>query len=46
MPGHRRDEDTLGTQSNVERIVAARSGLAAVAAVLVIWLVLRWIRHG
>lgn len=43
----RRDEDALDTQSDVERLAAARSGLAvAVAAgLLVIWVVLRWIRH-
>ncbi|MDX8034201.1 hypothetical protein SK803_28625 [Lentzea sp. BCCO 10_0856] len=45
MNSRRQDEDNLNAQSDVERVVAARSGLAAIAGLLVIWLVLRWIRH-
>ncbi|MGW6937276.1 hypothetical protein ACWGE0_45010 [Lentzea sp. NPDC054927] len=46
MNDQRQDEDDLDTQSDVERLVAARSGLAVAAAgLLVVWLVLRWIRH-
>lgn len=45
MSRQKRDEDALNAQSDVERVVAARSGLAVVAGLLVIWLVLRWIRH-
>lgn len=45
MSSRRRNEDALNAQSDVERVVAARSGLAVVTGLLVIWLVLRWIRH-
>jgi hypothetical protein len=41
----RRDDEALDAQSDVERLVAARSGLAVAAGLLVVWLVLRWIRH-
>jgi hypothetical protein len=36
----------LNQQADAERLVAARSGLRVVAGVVVIWVVLRWIRHG
>ena len=46
MSSHRRDEDALNAQSNVVRLVTARSGLAAAAGgLLVLWLVVRWIRN-
>ncbi|MFJ8966001.1 hypothetical protein ACIRG5_42085 [Lentzea sp. NPDC102401] len=45
MSTQRHDEEALNAQSDVQRAVAARSGLAVVAGLMVVWLVLRWIRH-
>ncbi|WP_281360823.1 hypothetical protein [Lentzea indica] len=38
----------ISRQENAERAVAARSGLGvlALAGLVVLWVVLRWIRHG
>jgi uncharacterized membrane protein len=41
----KKDEE-LKRQTNVERVVTARSGLGVLAWIAVIWVVLRWIRHG
>lgn len=42
----RHNEKALDAQADMERAVMARSGLTAVAGLVVVWLVLRWIRHG
>lgn len=39
-------EKALRRQENAERAVVARSGLGLVAGLFVLWVVLRWIRHG
>ena len=39
-------DKALSRQANVERVVAARSGIRVLAGIAVIWVVLRWIRHG
>ena len=39
-------EKALRRQENAERATVARSGLGVVAGIVVIWVVLRWIRHG
>jgi hypothetical protein len=40
-------DKTLREQAGAERAVAARSGLGVVlAGLVVVWVVLRWIRHG
>lgn len=41
-----RKERELDRQADAERLVAARSGLRVILGLLVVWLVLRWIRHG
>ncbi|MCP2244170.1 hypothetical protein ACFOWZ_37985 [Lentzea rhizosphaerae] len=39
-------EEALSKQENTERVVTARSGLGLLAGLVVLWVVLRWIRHG
>ncbi|WP_269814313.1 hypothetical protein [Lentzea terrae] len=39
-------EKALRRQENAERAAVARSGLGLVAGLVVLWVVLRWIRHG
>ena len=39
-------DKALRKQENAEKMVVARSGLGLAAGLVVIWLVLRWIRHG
>lgn len=39
-------ERALRRQENAERAAAARSGLGVLAGIAVVWVVLRWIRHG
>ena len=39
-------DKALRRQENAERVVTARSGLGVLAGIAVIWVVLRWIRHG
>ncbi|MET9626597.1 hypothetical protein ABZX92_03950 [Lentzea sp. NPDC006480] len=41
-----KNDKALRKQENAERAVAARSGLGVLAGIAVIWVVLRWIRHG
>ncbi len=40
------NDKALRKQENAERAAAARSGLRVLAGIAVIWVVLRWIRHG
>jgi hypothetical protein len=46
MKKGRNEDRALNQQADAERLVAARSGLRVVAGIVVIWVVLRWIRHG